>query len=72
MKDLLKLDVKALAKELAQHKQELERLQFAVFAGEEKGVRKVRDTKKTIARIKTRLAQLAADDATASLTEEQK
>lgn len=52
------MDMKALGAELTQYQQELERLQFAVYAGEETGVRKIRDTKKTIARIKTKMRQL--------------
>ncbi len=62
MKDLVKKDAAELQDMIIEAEKEKETLSFAVFAGEEQGVRKLRSLKKDIARMKTRLAQLTLTD----------
>ena len=61
MAELNKLNEKELNEELDLLRQKRTELTFAVMAAEETGVRKLRTVKRDIARIKTRLVQLASE-----------
>ncbi len=62
MAELNKLNEKELNEELDMLRQKRSELTFAIMSAEEPNVRKLRDVKRTIARIKTRLVQLTAQE----------
>lgn len=57
MKEIMQKPVEELRRMLRELKLQRASLQFAVFAGQEKNVRKLRNCKRDIARVETRLHQ---------------